>query len=118
MLISRARLVIAATRTRQRAFWTLAAKWVSMGSIRVAPRPEYTGSRDPVGAVRLGSSHAPDGRWTIVVSDDGCGMPDDAPQDAVGLMLSRSLAHQIGGALSRDPGPGTTWRLTLPSLLP
>lgn len=71
----------------------------------------FPGGRGGVIAVRL----APDSDGqpgTVVVEDDGTGFTDP-PGDTGGLAIARGLVRRAGAALIREPGPGTTWRITL-----
>jgi len=63
------------------------------------------------GTVRIGY-HRSQGYDTLVVEDDGIGIPDEvihnlAPQDSLGLTLIRQLAGQLGAELSISAGEGT-----------
>ncbi len=66
------------------------------------------------GIVRVESREQSDGRWSVVVSDDGSGLQSPPPPGAAGLLLARELASQIDGTLEQVDGCGTTWRLSFP----
>jgi len=66
-------------------------------------------------ACRCTLSLSVDGVLTLVVSDDGDGIPPNR-QAGVGLSSMRERAEELGGALeiTTSPGAGTTVRATLP----
>ena len=71
--------------------------------------------RDRPGRIRVLLAAADDG-FELEVSDDGVGMPDDAPPDDVsslGLGIVRLLAEQIGAELVTLGPPGAGHRLRL-----
>jgi len=60
--------------------------------------------------------HQHEGIYTLQVSDNGIGLPDDLDQkknQSLGMMLVRMLGeHQLGGRLAIDTSQGTTMTLT------
>ncbi len=68
------------------------------------------------GAVVL-DIHAKGETLVVRFSDDGIGMPgefDWENADSVGLILITSLVQQLQGAMEREPGTGTCFRIRLP----
>lgn len=51
----------------------------------------------------------------LLIADDGQGFGDEpsALSDS-GIPLARRLVERCGGTLTREPGPGTIWRVMLP----
>jgi two-component system CheB/CheR fusion protein len=69
-------------------------------------------------AIHIRLSIAPDVAVTLVVSDDGVGLPPDAERGSgMGLRIMRYRAEIIGGALSvsRRPEGGTLVRCVIPA---
>jgi signal transduction histidine kinase len=57
---------------------------------------------------------AEQGGWTVVVEDDGRGLPDTvAPTRGLGLASMRRRAAGVGGRLEWSPPPGGGTRVTL-----
>ncbi len=73
---------------------------------------KYAFPGDARGSLRIALLRR-EGRLELEVSDDGVGIPASPGGDAEGLgtMIVAMLAKQIGGALSRGPGPGTSVRV-------
>jgi two-component sensor histidine kinase len=71
----------------------------------------YPGGRPGEVDVRL--SNLPDGRWELVVADDGCGFDPAGPaaRERFGLWFVRSLAAQVRGEFSLVSQPSCTARL-------
>ena len=60
-------------------------------------------------------STLPDVRAFLLVADGGRGFADEPPATADrGIPLARQLVQRCGGALAREPGRGTIWRVALP----
>lgn len=66
------------------------------------------------GLVRVESKASADGNWSIVVADDGRGIPGEPPAGSVGITLAHELARQVDGSLELDERHGVTWTLTFP----
>ncbi len=92
------------------------------------------GHNPPGTRVGIGAMAQEPGRVTIIVADDGCGIPDDfaaAPFEpmrrrrsptagaGLGLSIARGIVRAHGGLLELDrPARGTTFRIWLPVELP
>jgi len=52
----------------------------------------------------------------LVVADDGSGAPEAASEGGthLGMVMVEALVAQIGAAISRQSGPGTTWVVDIP----
>jgi two-component sensor histidine kinase len=60
----------------------------------------------------------PEGMYTLVVSDNGVGLPEGRnarPTGSLGLQLVATLARQLRGRLELERHGGTTFRLTFPA---
>jgi two-component sensor histidine kinase len=58
-------------------------------------------------------------RAVLELADDGVGLPatvDLAHPRTLGLQLVQALVRQVGATLQVVPGPGTHYRLQLPSV--
>jgi two-component system, sensor histidine kinase PdtaS len=66
------------------------------------------------GVVRVELRRTASGRFVLLVSDDGVGLPpsvDVRQTDSLGLQLVRTLADQLRGELRVERGAGTAFRL-------
>jgi two-component sensor histidine kinase len=57
-----------------------------------------------------------DGTLTLLVMDDGTGMPPDLDwknTDSLGFRLVTSLVDQLNGTIEREPGKGTCFRIAV-----
>ncbi|MCU6455908.1 sensor histidine kinase [Sphingomonas sp. A2-49] len=71
------------------------------------------------GTITVGFRRRPGG-WTLIVSDDGVGMPamlaPAGPDHGLGSRLIPAFARQAGGTIATDTGPeGTTVTMDLPA---
>lgn len=58
---------------------------------------------------------APDGRFDLIVADNGVGFPADLHQvDSLGLQLVNTLVHQLGGTIEFDHSQGTRVKINFP----
>jgi two-component sensor histidine kinase len=66
------------------------------------------------GVVELQVSRTAEGRYELVVADDGCGFDPASPaaRERFGLWFVRSLAAQVRGEFSMTCSPGVTARMT------
>ena len=65
--------------------------------------------------IRIGLSAGDEGQLTLVVGDNGVGLPPDLDwQDSpsLGLQLVSILTRQLGGTIELDKSVGTTFRIT------
>jgi len=62
------------------------------------------------------SLHQADGRWRLVVQDDGCGIAAE-PGRGIGFGLIRALSRQLGGSVdfAAAPGGGTMVAIDFPA---
>ncbi|MEX0780193.1 MAG: PAS domain S-box protein [Balneolales bacterium] len=56
--------------------------------------------------------HHSNGTATLIISDNGIGLPQKKKSSTMGLMLTHGLTRQIGGTLSSQTQNGTTFSLT------
>jgi PAS domain S-box-containing protein len=66
------------------------------------------------GRILLRLARAGDGRYELLIRDDGIGLPlasDWTSSPSLGLRLVRDLARQLEGEIESRPGPGTAFRL-------
>jgi two-component sensor histidine kinase len=78
---------------------------------------KYAFPGDRAGCVAVSVSAGADRCYTLLVQDDGVGLPPglDVRQTAsLGLWLVCSLTRQLGGDLSVESGAGTTFRVRFP----
>lgn len=70
------------------------------------------------GEVRIALRDTRDGRCTLMVGDNGIGLPADFEQrtrNSLGMSLVNSLVRdQLGGRMERSLGEGTEFRITFP----
>ena len=68
---------------------------------------------DQAGTVQITLMRLADGRYELVVADDGVGFDPASPaaRERFGLWFVRSLAAQVRGEFSLIPSPGVTARL-------
>lgn len=67
------------------------------------------------GRISVRFSRMEDGRYQLVVEDDGVGLPDVSDirkHRSLGMQLVTVLAEQLGADLVISPGPGATFTLT------
>ena len=71
----------------------------------------HSGAREVTVSLRADAEEV-----TLVVTDDGKGLPTELPRDSSGIAGMRERALLIGGMLSLAsvPGQGTEVRLTIP----
>lgn len=67
---------------------------------------------DAAGRVEVRLSHLENGRYQLVVSDNGRGFDPAANRERFGLWFVRSLAAQVRGEFELQPRPGVTAQLT------
>jgi two-component sensor histidine kinase len=68
------------------------------------------------GTIRISCTMAEDGLITLVVQDNGIGMPPDLDwknTTSLGMRLVTSLVDQIDGTITLDRENGTTWTVTV-----
>ena len=71
----------------------------------------FPGKRDETGRIRVEFHAQPGGHYTLIVSDNGVGLPPDFSLEDVsslGLQLVTMLTRQLEGTLAVDHGQGTT----------
>jgi len=71
---------------------------------------------DMTGTISI-SGHEENNVITLVVKDDGTGLPQDydwRETDSLGFRLINSLVDQIGGTVDKRPGQGTIFIITIP----
>jgi PAS domain S-box-containing protein len=69
------------------------------------------------GRIRVSMDAGPNGEYTLLVGDDGVGLPpnlDVTRASSLGLQLIDMLTRQLGGRLSVDRDGGTAFRITFP----
>ena len=69
------------------------------------------------GHVNIGLVADGAGRLTLTVEDDGVGAPpgfDVQRTQSLGLLITRSLAEQLGGSLEHEPGAGAKFIVCFP----
>ncbi|MFT8247203.1 sensor histidine kinase [Roseomonas sp. BN140053] len=64
----------------------------------------------PGGQVRIALRPQGEDGFVLSVSDDGPGLPPDAPR-GLGMTVAESLTRAVGATLTRRPGPGTAWEV-------
>ena len=67
------------------------------------------------GRFEVSLKEAPQGRLTLLIGDDGPGIPREvqaSERPKFGIAVMRSLAEQLGGSLELPEGPGGTIRVT------
>lgn len=79
----------------------------------IANAAEHAFAGRDTGRIRLELAPGPAGSHTasLTVGDDG---PGARGPEGDGLTLARRLIVQHGGTLTREPGPGTVWRISFP----
>jgi two-component sensor histidine kinase len=66
------------------------------------------------GSIRVGFSTGPDGRYTLVVGDNGVGFPEGSDfrqTRSLGLQLVRTLVNQLEGTIELDRSGGTQFQI-------
>jgi two-component sensor histidine kinase len=69
---------------------------------------------DTRGAIYIGFSSGPDGRYTLVVEDNGIGLPEEVDfrhSRSLGLQLVNTLVEQLEGTIELDTRTGTRFEI-------
>ena len=72
---------------------------------------------DVKGEVAVSFRELEDGNYSLTVSDNGVGLPEEFDLDtaaSLGLKLVHSLVEQLGGEVTLAETPGTTWTIICP----
>jgi two-component sensor histidine kinase len=74
-------------------------------------------SKDLPGLITIRFQDSGDEEVTLIVSDDGVGLPGGFDLDkaaSLGLKLVHNIVGQLGGGISLGGAPGVTWTITCP----
>jgi two-component sensor histidine kinase len=69
------------------------------------------------GEVAVSFCELEDGYYSLTVSDNGVGLPEEFDLDkaaSLGLKLVHTLVEQLGGVITLESAPGTTWTISCP----
>lgn len=96
-----------------------AGKAISLGLIvneAITNCIKYAFPRDRMGTVSISLQHVTEGRWRLIVQDDGVGiLPDSWPlRKSIGLSLIEGIALELDGALEIDSSNGFRIDITFP----